>query len=99
MTKTFLGERHDDAGCRDSLESASRNSTLEFGEVEMAKTFTANGRAVTLAAEQGVFTELSSLERYGWLDCDFFCEEKGPSVCGHGVFFPDHRLFPLCIST
>ena len=30
---------------------------FEFGEVEMAKTFTANGRAVTLAAEQGVFLE------------------------------------------
>ena len=31
---------------------------FEIGEVEMAKTFTANGRAVTLAAEQGIFLEV-----------------------------------------
>lgn len=31
---------------------------FELGEVEMAKTFTANSRAVTLAAEQGVFLEV-----------------------------------------
>jgi hypothetical protein len=37
--------------------SEPQKDAFELGEAEMAKTFTANSRAVTLAAEQGVFLE------------------------------------------